>query len=36
MIEGIVYVRSGLLVWARYMRRIGRDSVGWGLEADAA
>jgi hypothetical protein len=33
---GIAYVPSGTLGLGEYMRRIGRNSVGWGLEADAA
>jgi hypothetical protein len=36
MIDGIVYVRSRAFGLGGYMRRIGRNSVGWGLEADAA
>jgi hypothetical protein len=34
--QGIVYVRSRILGLGEYMRRVGRDSIGSGLEADAA
>ncbi len=36
MIDGVVYVRSRTLGLGEYMRRIGRDRIGCGLEADAA